>query len=65
MEHLTKPELLKKCKEFGIKYSGKNKSELIDLLEDHILEDSLKTNQVTNVETIETNETKKTIKFIG
>jgi DNA (cytosine-5)-methyltransferase 1 len=37
MEHLTKPELLKKCKEFGIKkYSSKNKLELIDLLEAHI-----------------------------
>ena len=43
MEHLTKPELLKKCKEFGIKkYSTKNKSELIELLETHIeqIEDS-------------------------
>jgi DNA (cytosine-5)-methyltransferase 1 len=59
MEHLNKPELLKKCKEFGIKYSGKNKSELIDLLENHILE----TNQVT-IETIETIEKTKTIKFI-
>ena len=41
MEHLTKPELLKKCKEFGIKkYSTKNKSELIELLEEHILQKS-------------------------
>lgn len=41
MEHLTKPELLKKCKEFSIKkYSSKNKSELIELLEEHILETS-------------------------
>lgn len=38
MEHLTKPELFKKCKEFGIKkYSSKNKSELIEMLEEHIL----------------------------
>lgn len=41
MEHLTKPDLLKKCKEFGIKkYSSKNKSELIELLEEHILKTS-------------------------
>jgi len=41
MEHLTKPELLKKCKEFGIKkYSTKNKSELIEILDEHILQKS-------------------------
>lgn len=33
MENLTKPQLLKKCKELGIKqYSGKNKKQLLELL---------------------------------
>jgi len=57
MEHLTKPALLKKCKEFGIKkYSTKNKSELIELLETHIEKsESFDTQDTSESPTLETN----------
>ena len=65
---MKKPELLAKCKELGItKYSAKNKSELIELinkkkLENNVIENNAIENNVIENNTIENNAIK--LKFI-